>query len=245
MPTCKPFVSPEGLAAAAAAAAADNELKRKSGFVGSPAANLNIPQPVRLSSDSIRQSTEWGPVLMPNASSQSLSDLESPQETTTSAGGDVHARTSEGHQQQQTPLKNVNASFPTPAFNPHEQQIIEAVTNMLAQDKLTAPQAANILQQMLPATSLALLQNSLGLSGLDVMSSSSPLNRVPSGGEGHPLSSPRTSMESARSSFDTARFSMEGRRSLDATSSVSPRQSLELPAHPNYAPPAPAYPQVS
>jgi hypothetical protein len=37
VPACKPFVSPEALAAAAAAAASDADLKRKAGTVGGPA----------------------------------------------------------------------------------------------------------------------------------------------------------------------------------------------------------------
>lgn len=46
-------------------------------------------------------------------------------------------------------------------FSQQEQQVIELVTNMLSQDKISAAQAASILQAMLPATALQLLQSQL------------------------------------------------------------------------------------
>ena len=270
VPACKPFVSPEGLAAAAAAAAADNESKRKSGLVGNPMANLNIVPPnPRSSMDSVRQSTEWGPAPMPPATaSDSASGPNTPQEM--------------------SPAVDVSPTDPMeqPAdvrFSAHEQQIIEAVTNMLAQDKLSAPQAATILQQMLPSNSLQLLQSTLGLGPDDMVSrralsdpvlamnrqlhsaSAGALEQMGlSGGfstsprDSMDMGASRQSMESARSSFDTARFSLDGptRFSLESrrTSSEAfptPRGSMEYPSagmHPMghaYAPPAPAYPQVS
>lgn len=39
-----------------------------------------------------------------------------------------------------------------------EQQVIELVTSLLAQDKVSPEQAANILQQMLPPDTLSQLQ---------------------------------------------------------------------------------------
>lgn len=266
VPACKPFVSPEGLAAAAAAAASDNELKRKSGLVGNPMANLNLPAPTRSSMDSVRQSSEWGPAAMPGAS-ESVSGPNTPQEV--SPGLDISPT------EHSEPAADVQ-------FSAHEQQIIEAVTNMLAQDKLSAPQAATILQQMLPSNSLQRLQSTLGFgpgseegAGVSRRALSDPLmglNRQLGGSGGAlekmaglsssslrgsmDMGGGRQSMESARSSFDTARFSLDGpaRFSMDGrrTSSesfVTPRGSMEYAPtglHPMaYAPPAPAYPQVS
>lgn len=255
VPACKPFVSPEGLAAAAAAAASDNELKRKAGLVGNPMANLNIPAPTRSSIDSVRQSSEWGPAAMPGAA-ESISGPSTPQEV--SPALDISPT------ERSEPAADVR-------FSAHEQQIIEAVTNMLAQDKLSAPQAATILQQMLPSNSLQLLQSTLGFgpgseegAGVSRRALSDPvvsLHRQLHGGSGGALekmgvsSSPRgsmdmgggrQSMESARSSFDTARFSLDGRRT-SSEMFTTPRGSLEYsPAGMHtmaYAPPAPAYPQ--
>jgi hypothetical protein len=150
------------------------------------------------------------------------------------------------HQQQQ---QGVSAEGDV-RFSAHEQQVIEAVTNMLAEDKLSAPQAATILQQMLPANSLQLLQSRLGFvtsaeeatAGGTVsrkavsdplvhqmhqqdqmMMNASPRGSFDLTGGG---AGARQSMESARSSFDTARFSFEGpRASLDSFS--TPRGSME------------------
>jgi hypothetical protein len=62
----------------------------------------------------------------------------------------------------------------------------------------------------------------------------------------------RQSMESARSSFDsTARFSFEGGRRASSDAFPTPRGSMEYSMQQQqqqqqaYAPPAPAYPQVS
>jgi hypothetical protein len=282
VPACKPFVSPEGLAAAAAAAAADNELKRKAaaaGLVGAPAASLSIV-PQRASMETPRQSAEWGPVAMPSPVAPSA------------AADDVPSEGSESPQEERSPASADTPTTPAASpstFSPHEQQIIEAVTNMLASDKLSASQAATILQQMLPATSLALLQSSLGLgpippgptaadaaAAMDRRTMSDPVpgasflradhapspfgshHAAPGGfpGSGFPTAAPsprmsledmasRQSMESARSSFDTARFSFDGRRmSADSAFGATPRGSMEHAPQP-YAPPAPAYPQVS
>ena len=261
VPACKPFVSPEGLAAAAAAAAAADEVKRRAGLMSSPIPSLNLPvAPSRLSTDSVRQSTEWGPAAMPTpalTSSGSLSggDQSSPE---TSVDAQDLAALQTDQQPQQHAVR----------FSPHEQQIIEAVTNMLAQNKLNAAQAATILQQMLPSNSLQMLQSSLGVPtipgggeevGMKAMSD--PLNlRSPlpfsttlsgPGQQNQEAStsprqsfdmsvgggSARQSMESARSSFDTARYSFDGRR-MSSDAATTPRASMD------YVPPAPAYPQV-
>jgi hypothetical protein len=125
---------------------------------------------------------------------------------------------------------------------------------MLAQDRLTAAQAAGILQQMLPAASLQLLQDKLGIEG-DVISTgprramsdpmggrrgSPPWSQAPNaeavaamqamqGGsnvEGNGGPGARASLESSRSSFDTARFSLDGNRmSLEYV--TPPRDSYE------------------
>jgi hypothetical protein len=150
VPACKPFVSPEALAAAAAAAAAasasDAGGKRRAGVVGSPCASLALP--VRLSADAVRQSAEWGPAAMPAPTR--LSD------------GSSHSHGEE----QGSPGAAPPPPPPVPApggFSPQEQQVIETVTSMLAHDRITPPQAATILQQMLPAASLAALQSRLGV----------------------------------------------------------------------------------
>jgi len=291
VPACKPFVSPEGLAAAAAAAASENETKRKSGVVGTPMANLNAmvsptTGPSRVSVDSIRQSCEWGPVAMPSAggggsgssdnlmspnSPQDISPtdtLESPSSLTPSQHQTQHQVGYDGQQQQEV------------RFLAHEQQVIDAITNMLAENKLSASQAATILQQMLPANSLQLLQSRLGL-GTSTEEASAPGKGVHKS-ISEPLvqqvhhqdqmlvsPSPRTSfdmtggvaaarqsMESTRSSFDTARYSFDGGRRLSSDAFPSPRGSMEgymqqpqqqqpQQQQQAYAPPAPAYPQVS
>jgi hypothetical protein len=285
VPACKPFVSPEGLAAAAAAAASENEMKRKTGLVGTPMANLNtIAAPSRLSTDSIRQSSEWGPVAMPSAAaSRSADNLllspHSPQEI--SPNDSMESPSGQQQQQQQGSVEGAGAQQPHQqdvSFSAHEQQVIEAVTNMLAEDRLSAPQAATILQQMLPANSLQLLQSRLGfVTATDegtvsrkaisdpcthqmhhqdqMMATASPRGSLDLMGG---AAAARQSMESARSSFDsTARFSFEGGRRASSDAFPTPRGSMEYSMQQPqqqqfqqqqqqaYAPPAPAYPQVS
>lgn len=255
VPACKPFVSPEALASAAGAAATENDARRRSGVVGSPVANLDIG-PTRSSVDSVRQSSEWGPVAMPKPSPSNEAPL---------LPGAL-------------PVENKEDAAPVmPQLSQQDQQVIEAVTNMLAQDRLTPAQAAGILQQMLPASSLQLLQIKLGgaklMEGPEMRRAlSDPLgnrrmkseaggmntsveqlaamqiiqNSMPQGslqGEslvGTPVQ--RQSFESSRSSFDTARMSFENARG--SSEFVSPRGSLDQSPQ-SYLPPAPAFPQVS
>ena len=72
MPACKPFVSPEALAAAAAAAAADAEAKRKAATIGSPLsafASLSPgPSPQRSSLDALRAAQAAAEARMSGAS---------------------------------------------------------------------------------------------------------------------------------------------------------------------------------
>lgn len=169
VPACKPFVSPEALAAAAAAAAADNDLRRRAGLVGSPVANLDLPSPARLSTDSIRQSSEWGPAAMPMPFSGDFplsgNPIGSPAASNLPETASARAEpTTTG------PMEQGAGEELGPLFTAHEHQVIETVTGMLAQDRLTASQAAGILQQMLPAASLQLLQDKLGIVG-EVMAS--------------------------------------------------------------------------
>jgi hypothetical protein len=298
VPACKPFVSPEGLAAAADAAAFENETKHKIGVVGTPMANLNAmvgstSGPSRVSTDSIRQSCEWGPVAMPTAaaaaaaaaasgSSDNLMSPNSPQEISpTEAMESPSSLAPIQHQMQQQVGSDAAQQQHDERFSSHEQQVIDAVTNMLAENKLNASQAATILQQMLPANSLQLLQSRLGFVtsteeataagsvGIrkalsdpfiqpkhqqdHISMSASPRTSVDMTGGGGAAA--RQSMESTRSSFDTARYSLDGRRaSSDAFS--TPRGSMEgyMQQHQQpqsqqqqqaYVPPAPAYPQVS
>jgi hypothetical protein len=286
VPACKPFVSPEGLAAAAAAAASDNEMKRKSGLVGTPMANLNNMMPTsgpsRVSVDSVRQSCEWGPAAMPSAAAGSAENLmtpNSPQEVSLSPSDNMESPVSGQMQQQQQ--QSAAESQQDVRFSANEQQIIEAVTNMLAEDKLSAPQAATILQQMLPTNSLQLLQSRLGFvtsteeatagGSVSRKAISDPLvhqvhqqdqlmTSIASPRGSYDAAGARQSMESARSSFDTARYSFEG-RSASSDAFPTPRGSMEgymqqqqplqqlqqqqQQQQHAYAPPAPAYPQVS
>ncbi|KAH7617210.1 hypothetical protein Ndes2526B_g07803 [Nannochloris sp. 'desiccata'] len=263
VPACKPFVSPEGLAAAAAAAASDNEIRRKAGFVGTPMANLNAmvgptSGPSRVSVDSIRQSCEWGPVAMPGAgggSSDNLMSPNSPQEISPTDAMESPSSLAPGqHQMQQQVGSDASAQRQQQEdvrFSAHEQQVIEAVTNMLAEDTLSATQAATILQQMLPANSLQLLQSRLGFvasaeeattggtgsrkAGSDplvhqmhhqdqmIMAASPRTSFDMTGGS---VAAARQSMESTRSSFDTARYSFDGRRA-SSDASPTPRGSME------------------
>ena len=275
VPACKPFVSPEGLAAAAAAA--DNEMKRKSGLVGSPMANLNMAPtitPSRVSIDSIRQSCEWGPAAMPAAAGGSSNNLASPHSPEVSVSPtDMESPVTAAQQQQQQQGSEAQQDV---RFSAHEQQVIEAVTNMLAEDKLSAPQAATILQQMLPANSLQLLQSRLGFvttneeasaggtisrkalsdpvvqqmhhqDQMMMASTSSPRGSFDMTGNAN-----RQSMESTRSSFDTACYSFDGQQRLSSDAFTTPRGSMEgyggqqqqQQQQYGYAPPAPAYPQV-
>ncbi len=56
------------------------------------------------------------------------------------------------------PAARVAHARPTPAGAPQDQQVIELVTGLLAQEKVTPEQAATILQQMLPPGTLSQLQ---------------------------------------------------------------------------------------
>lgn len=249
VPACKPFVSPEALATAAGAAATESDVRRRSGVVGSPIANLDIGT-TRSSMDSVRQSSEWGPAPMPNV--QSSPQNESPAALPAS-------QPAENKEDEPRAMAQLTQQ---------DQQVIEAVTSMLAQERLTPAQAAGILQQMLPASSLQLLQLKLG--GVNPMEGpemrralSDPLGnrqmKAEAGGmntsieqlaaiqaiqnsTSYPgaMQNERQSFESSRSSFDTARMSFENARgSFDF---VSPRGSMDQSPQ-SYLPPAPAFPQ--
>lgn len=272
VPACKPFVSPEALASAASAAAADTTLRRKSssGLVGSPVANLSIPaasSPARASLDSARQSLDWGPVPMPSNVATYTTDVNeshslSREEKSQDDGGEQAA----------SPIKSTPDSD-SDTFNSHEQKVIETVTNMLAQDTITPPQAATILQQMLPAASLHLLQSRLVVPGEDLGSRramSDPVNaqqrrlstdnsKMLQQGGGGGSSAMENSSGGIRIDGASGGGGPQGRLSIDSSRSSSDvaRMSFDSrlsgefsPAVGNvecttYATPAPAYPQVT
>jgi hypothetical protein len=131
VPACKPFVSPEALAGAAAAAASDSELRQKLGSVGSPIAGT----------------AGFGPGT-PRGSFDSpprhgAAGAPEPIRMSSELGSPMHA------------------AMQGPSFDSQEQHLIELVTIMLSQEKITAPQAAAILQQTLPSGSLQLLHSRL------------------------------------------------------------------------------------
>ncbi|GAB4814485.1 hypothetical protein N2152v2_001531 [Parachlorella kessleri] len=153
VPACKPFVSPEALAAAAAAAAADEAAKRKTG--GAPPLLGGL-----------------GDVLAAQQFDGVVDALRSPSSTTGAAGTDPSqvavppspmgpVATAGGRRSSVEQLSATLQALQGRCFSQQEQQVIELVTNMLSQDKISAAQAASILQAMLPATALQLLQSQL------------------------------------------------------------------------------------
>ncbi|PSC70828.1 coiled-coil domain-containing 94-like protein isoform A [Micractinium conductrix] len=150
VPACKPFVSPEALAGAAASAAADAEAKRKAATVGSPLsafASLS-PSPQRSPMDALRAAQAEASARLSSASmagpaSPSTTDESAAALGSSPADAAVHAA-----------LQQLSGA----GFSSQEQQVIELVTSLLAQDKVSAEQAASILQQMLPSDALSHLQ---------------------------------------------------------------------------------------
>eukprot|EP00887_Chlorella_sp_A99_P005027 scaffold4.g5027.t1 len=147
VPACKPFVSPDALAAAAAASAADAEAKRKAATIGSPVTSFGM----QLSGSS---------VLSPQRSS--LDSQPSQEDTIAGAGMQGSGElASPGPSAAEDAIHSALQQLQGGGFTAQEQQVIELVTSMLAQDKISPPQAASILQQMLPAAALHSLQTQL------------------------------------------------------------------------------------
>lgn len=142
------------------------------------------------------------------------------------------------------PVPHMGAQSPNPMtaanpnLSPQEQGIIETITHMLARDTLNPQQAAALLHEMLPASSLSNLQSYLNLASADKKGADALLANLPGGAD---ASMQRQSIESSRSSFDTARMSFENYNNRQSSEFSTPRASLESST--SYAPPAPAYPQ--
>jgi hypothetical protein len=258
-PAVKPFVSPEALAAAAAAAAGDAPAglaaaaaagRRRGSVDRAPTANLGMPP--RLSTDSVRQSTDWGPVALPATQHLSGDSASAPG----SGSGSLH-----GGEEAAAALGG-GAPGAAPPLGASEQRVVDTVTSMLAQDRITPPQAAAILQQLLPPAAMAALHARLGAeaaaaagfapapaplpepAALPLLPSrASPFfESLDSGRYSDP--GPRPSMESARSSFEAVRMSLELPGTPARTSLESPRAGAPGGAGaPAYGTPPAAYPQ--
>ncbi|EFN55206.1 hypothetical protein CHLNCDRAFT_134430 [Chlorella variabilis] len=156
VPACKPFVSPEALAAAAAAAAADAEAKRKAATVGSPlsafAAVSPGPSPQRSSLDALRAAQQQQQ--QQQASDARLSASSVPAPISPSTNDDATMGSSPADAAVHQALQQLMGA----GFSSKDQQVIELVTSLLAQDRVSPEQAASILQQMLPPDALNTLQ---------------------------------------------------------------------------------------
>ncbi|PRW44495.1 Zn-finger CCCH type isoform A [Chlorella sorokiniana] len=144
VPACKPFVSPEALASAAAAAAADAEAKRRAATIGSPLSAF-----ATLSPGPSPQRASLGSLPPARLSGASVAAPASPSTTDDALMGSSPAEAGV-----QAALQQLAGA----GFSSQEQQVIELVTSLLAQDKVSPEQAANILQQMLPPDTLSQLQ---------------------------------------------------------------------------------------
>lgn len=210
VPECKPFVSPEALAEAAAAAANDSDNRKKAmrpteGAI-SPFAQQQNGQ-VRASLDVLLNSGA-------DNFSQHASRMTGPSEVEPPAPPRLSSSSSSSGAGEA-----VNDEREVKQMASQDQQAIDLVTSMLSMDRITPVQAASILQQMLPAQSLASLQSKL-LSSVDA---------------GKDVAN-RGSMDSNRSSFD----SMNQRMSVDSALGTPTRRSMEARFIDS---PAPAYPQ--
>lgn len=197
-PENKPFVSPESLATASASQAHVEGQEHGYVMIG----GIEYPMPVRASVESVRQSQEWGPVAMPNlmTAGEGPAQMYNFSETPTSP----------------------NAVPPVAA---HDKFIIDTVTAMMSDQKISVAQAAEILHHLLPRGSLAWLKDSLqGKSPSSVTSTPekiplehlAALQAMASGYTGHENDAvlrnredERRSLESARSSFDGMRYSAD------------------------------------
>ena len=225
VPACKPFVSPEALAAAAASAAADAEAKRKAATIGSPLSAFTAlspgPSPQRSSLDALRAaqdaSSRMSSSVAAPASPSTVDEgmgtspaagsaaVQAALQQLTGAGFSFQVRASvcvaalplrpavrqplpslpaEMNGWQPVKLPTWSTAIQAPAWHCstlvehtthtthlttrppllpacpclQEHQVIELVTSLLAQDKVSPEQAASILQQMLPPTALSSLQ---------------------------------------------------------------------------------------
>jgi hypothetical protein len=266
-PEVKPFVSPEALAAAAAAAAGDAPAgsaaaaaagRRRGSVDRVPTANLGMPP--RLSADSVRQSTDWGPAALPAAQRLSGDSASAPGSGSLQGGDQAAAALGGGALGAALGGGAPAALGAAPPLGASEQRVVDTVTSMLAQDRITPPQAAAILQQLLPPAAMAALHARLGAEAAAAAgfapappaepaaapmlpSRASPFfESLDSGRYSDP--GPRPSMESARSSFEAVRMSLELPGTPARASLESPRAGAPGGAGaPAYGTPPAAYPQ--
>ncbi|KAL4439272.1 hypothetical protein ABPG77_004174 [Micractinium sp. CCAP 211/92] len=152
VPACKPFVSPEALASAAASAAGDAEAKRKAATIGSPLSAFSAlapgPSPQRSSLDALHAASLAAEARLSSAS------VVAPH----SPGTADEMAAPPGTPRADSAVQATLAQLAGAGFTAQDQQVIELVTGLLAQEKVTPEQAATILQQMLPPGTLSQLQ---------------------------------------------------------------------------------------
>jgi len=187
VPACKPFVSPESLAGAAASAATDTELQQQQQQqkATSPSGMMFAPPPqqqhhadgvgVRESLDVLLSASPTvihSPENFSQHAARMATPFEAPAESTRFSSGSATSYASSeaaaaAGKRARSPataaekITTASASGGERVLSSQEEQVVDMVTNMLAQDRLSAVQAASILQQMLPESSLATLQTRL------------------------------------------------------------------------------------
>ena len=162
VPETKPFVAPEMLASAAANMASMDRLMEDTSMAQVvPQPDIMFYQP-RMSWESVRQSQDWGPVPMPR-------NIEETRRSLGLASSDSRAFLDAQFMQSENSSGSVeleDTKYDDQSSLNQEKFIIDKVTGMMTEEKISAQQAAIILQQLLPQASVERLKMALRGSGV-------------------------------------------------------------------------------
>lgn len=262
VPECKPFVSPEVLAAAAAAAANDPELQQQQKAPAAPSTPQQKQHQQPQNDDGIRFSLDTllgtSPTIIhniPESFSQHADRMSIPSATPlyiTASASPTSTIVTPMSPNSANPKATVAAAAAGGGkeggslFTPQEQQIVDMVVNMLTYDRLSPMEAVTILQQMIPEASLAKFQAHLLGGGTEMASASHRLQQQQQ--QQQPQSFAAVAAKYVGGGHEDVRMEAEsdsGRSSLDrggGGSTTPKKRSYDTATVSDLAPP-PAHPQ--